>query len=67
LAADTSELRSGGGGGCVRTGAAVNGSPSTDFPQRHSSAGGRTRRPHAGHTRLSPAGWTSAIYEKILT
>jgi hypothetical protein len=57
----------GGAAGIGLAGAAVNGTPSTDFPQRQVKPGGATRRPHAAHARVSPWGAVTDIYEEILT
>jgi hypothetical protein len=67
LIARSRPLVSGGGGGGGATMTAVTGTPSTDVPQRHDSAGGVTRRPHAGHTRHITGDPGPAIYPKILT
>jgi hypothetical protein len=45
----------------------VSSTPSTLLPQRHAVAGGATRRPQPGQTRLKEDKADTAIYEKILT
>jgi hypothetical protein len=67
LAAASSRLEAGGGSTGGRGGGAVSATPSTLLPQRHDVAGGATRRPQAGQTRLRADRADSAIYEKILT
>ena len=67
LAAVSKRLVSGGGASGARGGGAVSATPSTLLPQRHDSAGGATRRPQAGQTRLSDEREETATYGKILT
>jgi hypothetical protein len=67
LAALSNRLESGGGFSGGRGGGAVSATPSTLLPQRHDTAGGATRRPQAGQTRLKADKADTAIYEKILT
>ena len=67
LMACPSRVVSGGGAIGTRGGGAVSATPSTLLPQRHVIAGGATRRPQAGQTRLSVDEEDTAIYEKILT
>jgi hypothetical protein len=67
LAASSSRLESGGGLSGARGGGAVSAIPSTLLPQRHDIAGGATRRPQPGQTRLKEDKADTAIYEKILT
>jgi hypothetical protein len=67
LAAVSNRLESGGGFSGARGGGAVSATPSTLLPQRQDIAGGATRRPQAGQTRLKADKADSAIYEKILT
>jgi hypothetical protein len=67
LAALSNRLESGGGFSGARGGGAVSATPSTLLPQRQDTAGGATRRPQAGQTRLKADKADSAIYEKILT
>jgi hypothetical protein len=65
--AASSRLESGGGLSAARGGGAVSATPSTLLPQRHDIAGGATRRPQPGQTRLNDDKEDTAIYEKILT
>ena len=67
LATFSSLLVSGGGSSGARGGGAVSVTPSTLLPQRQEIAGGATRRPQAGQTRLRADKAETAIYEKILT
>jgi len=67
LIAVSRRLVSGGGASGARRGGAVSVTPSTLLPQRHVMAGGATRRPQSGHTRLSVDEAAPAIYGKILT
>jgi hypothetical protein len=57
----------GSGSSGARGGGAVSATPSTLLPQRHDSAGGATRRPQDGQTRLSDDREETATYGKILT
>jgi hypothetical protein len=67
LAAFSNRLVSGGGSSGARGGGAESATPSTLLPQRQDIAGGATRRPQAGQTRLKADKADTAIYEKILT